>query len=471
MMPSDTWKTTQHFVRTTIAVSLALATTAAGALPAAASSRSYQSTTVVPYSPSHPYPNYPPFTGHANITWWTWTANPQKVVAIFEKQYPNIHVTIANPGAGTLTFSKLLTALRAGSGAPCVSQMQYPTLPEFVATGKVLNIAPYVNQYRSYFAPAAWNLVKFGSAVYGVPEDWGTNGYAYRPAVFHKYGLVVPKTWSQFAADAVKLHKENPKMYLAEFPEDSSYVWDILWQAGLNPFEHLGGTHWAVALNTPAAQRVMQFWGNLIKEGAILPAAQYTAPDDARMAAGVYASYVLPVWGPTYLLIPAIKPGTQHFTLTSLPNWNATRPLDSSDVASLNLVTDQCPYPQAAALFAVFINTDRAELQVAALPGTAKGGGRGLFESANARATVPAFNARVPLFGTQNVNQVFGALTKQITTPFTYSPWEGYLDTELGAQLTSAAEGHEPFSAVLANTQKGLVQFARSEGYSITVKS
>ena len=43
----------------------------------------------------------------ATLVWWTWTANPQKVIANFEKAYPNITVKMpASYGSGTPFYAK-----------------------------------------------------------------------------------------------------------------------------------------------------------------------------------------------------------------------------------------------------------------------------------------------------------------------------------------------------------------------------
>ena len=39
----------------------------------------------------------------------------------------------------------------------------------------------------------------------------------YRADLFKKYGLTVPTTWAQFAADATKLHSAAPGVYLGSF--------------------------------------------------------------------------------------------------------------------------------------------------------------------------------------------------------------------------------------------------------------
>ena len=64
-------------------------------------------------------------------------------VKLFEKHYPSIHITVRNVGAGTPEYTKLLTVLKAGSGAPDVVQIEFERLPEFIATGDLRDLAPW----------------------------------------------------------------------------------------------------------------------------------------------------------------------------------------------------------------------------------------------------------------------------------------------------------------------------------------
>ena len=51
------------------------------------------------------------------LNWWTWTTNPGKVIANFEKAYPNITIpTPPNYGSGGTFYTKLTTELAGGTG-------------------------------------------------------------------------------------------------------------------------------------------------------------------------------------------------------------------------------------------------------------------------------------------------------------------------------------------------------------------
>ena len=68
----------------------------------------------------------------------------------------------------------LTNALKAGSGAPDVAEVEFDELPSFEVTHNVVNLAPYgANTYKSKFTTWAWDEVSQGSGVYAMPGDAG----------------------------------------------------------------------------------------------------------------------------------------------------------------------------------------------------------------------------------------------------------------------------------------------------------
>src|SRR5947209_5312093 len=50
------------------------------------------------------------------LTFWTWVPDIAQEVAVFQKKYPAIKVNVVNAGQGTPEYTKLRTALKAGTG-------------------------------------------------------------------------------------------------------------------------------------------------------------------------------------------------------------------------------------------------------------------------------------------------------------------------------------------------------------------
>ena len=298
------------------------------------------------------------------LTWWTWTTNPQKVIANFEKAYPNITIPAPpNYGSGGTFYSKLTTALAGGTG-PCVSQVEFDHLPTYIAAHDFQNISQYVSSYAKDFPAWTWGQVSQGGAVYAVPEDIGPMGLMYQPGVLKKYNLPVPATWAQFATDAVALHKADPSMYLTYFaPNDADVLESLFWQAGATPYMVEANGTWKIDLNGPIELKVMNFWGSLVKEGAVAVDNDFTADWGHHIGADRYAAMVGAGWSPTYMVDAYLPAGsTQQWAVTQMPQWTAGAHAAANWGGSTNGVTKACPASlvKDGALFAAYINTSKS---------------------------------------------------------------------------------------------------------------
>src|SRR6201986_5011688 len=152
------------------------------------------------------------------ITFWAWVPGMSRAVTAFNKSHPSICVTLENPGAGLNEYTPLSNALKAGSGAPDVAEVEFDELPSFEVQKQVVNLVPYgADKYQGDFVPWAWQGVSRGSAVYAMPSDAGPAGFYYNSKLLGQYHLTPPTTWAQFATESATLHKDNPKVYMANF--------------------------------------------------------------------------------------------------------------------------------------------------------------------------------------------------------------------------------------------------------------
>src|ERR1035437_6390088 len=159
-----------------------------------------------------------PAKAPVSITFWSWVPKLQDEVTMFEKAHPNIKVNLVNAGQGLAEYTKLRTALKAGSGAPDVVQIEFQYMPTFELTGKLVDLTQYgANDVKKAFVPWTWDQVSAGSKVYSIPQDSGPMALLYRADIFAKYKLAIPTTWAQYAQEAATLHKANPKLYMTEF--------------------------------------------------------------------------------------------------------------------------------------------------------------------------------------------------------------------------------------------------------------
>jgi multiple sugar transport system substrate-binding protein len=402
------------------------------------------------------------------ITWWSWTSNPKTVIANFEKAYPNITVPIPPVyGSGSAFYAKLTTALAGGTG-PCVTQIEYSEVPQYIGANDLVNIAQYVSSYKKDFPTWVWQQVSKGSAVYAVPEDIGPMGLMYQPAVFTKYNLPVPKTWSQFASDAAALHKADASMYLEPFVlNDPSILESLWWQAGARPFQLLSNGTWKIDVAGTIEQKVTNFWANLVKKGLAPVDNDFTTDWTHHIANDKYAAMVGAAWGPNYVISSNLSANSgQEWAVTQLPQWTASAHATANWGGSTNAVTKNCPSQDVkdAALFAAYINTSKSGVAIDEEPSSK--GGRGLFPAANARASVSAFNAPVPYFS-GNVNASYSKYASQVVTNWQWSPFDAEFRSFMETEFASAVAGKQTWTQALQGVESQLVAYAKSAGYTV----
>jgi len=413
----------------------------------------------------------PAASGPVTLSWWTWTTNPQDVIANFEKSHPGIKVAMPpDYGSGSTFYPKLTTALAGGTG-PCVTQTEYDHLPQFLAQHDFVPITQYVSSYKSDFPAWVWNQVSQNGQVYAMPEDIGPMALMYQPAVLNQYHLPVPATWAEFASDAVALHKADPNMYLTYFaPNDGDEMEALWWQAGAFPYQVGSNGSWKVDVDGPAEQKVMQFWGSLVSDGAVPVDQDFEADWGHHIGEDKYAAMVGAGWSPTYMVDAYLPAGsTQQWAIAPMPQWTAGAHASANWGGSTNAVTKDCPAADVkdAAEFAAYINTAKSGLAIDEKPATSGGGGRGLFPAALARASVPEFAAQVPNFA-GNINAQFSQYSADVPVNFEWSPWDSELTTILTTEMGKAAAGSEPWSQVLVNTQAQMLSYAKSAGYTVS---
>src|ERR1700744_3491418 len=136
-------------------------------------------------------------------------ANDARTVLInaFEKQYPNIKVTLVSAPTDTDTNrATLATEISGGSSTPDVFMGDVIWPAQFGAHQLALPLSTVLPaSYWSRFAPGLVQGATYKGQVYGSPlfEDQGF--MYYRKDLLTKAGLSVPTTWEQLESDSVKL--------------------------------------------------------------------------------------------------------------------------------------------------------------------------------------------------------------------------------------------------------------------------
>ena len=412
-------------------------------------------------------PVWPASTSPASLTVWTWIKNADRLGQMFEKQFPNIKVTVPTVGSGQAEYTKLTTAIQAGSGAPDVVQIEFQFIPQFVNTGGLLDISKYVGALKPLFPEWTWNQVSLDGKLYAIPQDAGPEGLIYRKDVFDKYNIPVPKTWAEFEQAGAKLHQADPSTYLTFLGvNDPGEINGLLWQAGVFPFKSTQNG-WKIDFVTPAAKNVLNYWKGLVDKGYVKVSTDvWAAGWISELAKGKYASVIGAAWSPTYEIEPYVgKNSTQQWRVSEMPQWTPGGQVASNWGGSTDAVTKQSKYPEAAAMFAGWLNTNK---DAVALESTDIGeGGSGLFHANVFTDKISNFSAPVPFLGGQVANTIFAKEMPWVDKNFQFSPWTSYVFNQLQLELTDFFSGKITTDQALQNLQDKITAFAKAQGFQV----
>ncbi len=448
-------------VRVTAIAAAALASLVAAGCSSQGSSPSATSTAAAPSasSPATSAATSAATSGgqKVTLTFWSWVPDLNKVVAIWNASHPDIQVQVQVQAGGDAELTKLLTAAKAGN-PPDLAQVEYQVLPTLVSSNYLANIASYDSGLKSDFPAGLWNQVTLGtSALYGDPQDAAPMALFYRADLFTKYGLTVPTTWAQFAADAAKLHAEAPGVYLGTFSSvDPGEFAGLTQQAGAQWWSASGST-WTVSIDSAASQKVASYWQSLVSAGGVDNQPQWTAAWDKGMNDGKYIAWVSDVWAPGDM--PSASPSnTGKWSMTELPQWTAGAHVVGNWGGSSTAVLAASKHQQAAAEFAAWLNTSSAA--TAALASDS-----GVYPAdiaAESSLSAP------PSYFSNQAN--FWSLAKQYSaqaSPVTWGPDVDVAYTEFTTAFGGAVTGKASFLGPLSQIQSTVLSDMKKSGFTV----
>jgi multiple sugar transport system substrate-binding protein len=397
------------------------------------------------------------------LTFWTWVPDIKKEVALFEKKYPAIKVKIVNAGQGEPQYTKLRTALRAGTGFPDAVQIEFQYIPTFSITKSLMDLRPYgADALKDKFVPWTWQqVVGSGGEVWGIPQDSGPMGMLYRKDIFDKHGIAVPKTWDEFAAAARKLHAADPNVYFTNLAQNQAGVWfGLLWQAGVKPFENPSAESVKVNLNDEGSKKVADYWSGLVKEGAVSADADFNDQWYQALNRGKYATWLTAAWGPVFLEGSA-KATSGKWRAAPLPQWEAGKNVSGNWGGSTTAVVQGTKNPIAAAKLAEFINTDPESTKMFATE-------QFLFPVTKALLADPSFVDRpLPFYGGQTVNKMFAEISDTVDTNFQWPPFLDQAVNDWDETVGKSFANKSDTSAALDQWQDRTTKYAENQGFKV----
>jgi len=401
--------------------------------------------------------------GATKIMFWAWVPGIGRAVTAFNKTHPSICVTLEDVGAGDPEYVKLTDALKAGSGAPDVAEVEFDELPSFEVTHNVVNIAKYgANAYGGDFVPWAWHEVSQGGGVYAMPSDSGPVAFYYNSKLFAKYHLTPPATWAQFASEAAALKKADPSGYMTNFSAvDLQWVMSLMAQDNAWPFAYTGGSRVTINWTGPAQMRFAAYWQKLLAAKEVNSTTDVSATSFADLDKGIDASWLSSAWGPSYFA-PDAKQSVGVWRAAPMPQWTAGAHVAANWGGSTYPVFSQSAHPKQAAEFAEWLTASPASWAIVKTPPSS------LFPTYQPLLSSPSFkDLTVPLSGSTHPYVTFTAAAPRITT-VQWPPFMTEALTQSATVFAGVANGSETLQAAFTKFQSVLVNYAKQQGFQVS---
>ncbi len=399
-------------------------------------------------------------SGPVNLTYWGWIPGTDKMVALFNKTHPGIHVSWVQTPGGQPTYDKMFTAIKANN-EPDLGQVEYQLLPNFESTGALVDQSAYgAASIKDQFVPWTWNQVVLGNAIYAIPGDTGPLGMYYRSDLFKQYNIPVPTTWAQYADAAAKLHAANPNYYIADFPPKSGgWFTGLAWQNGAH-FFGINGQSWTVNVANPQSLQVANFWQGLLDKKLVKTETDFTPGFYHDLGTGAISTWIGAPWTAS-TISTNVTATSGKWSVAPIPQWEAGQTKNGNWGGSTEVVFKSSKHPKEASEFAQWLYTDPDAVGIYISDA-------GAYPAKSALLNSKLLNAPNPYFGNQNLNDVFQTASQQVDATFQWGPTMNQFYLDLGDNFTNAANGKGTLADALNATQTSTVASMKKQGFPVS---
>ena len=368
-------------------------------------------------------------------------------------------VNLVNAGTNTEEYTKLQNAIKAGSGAPDVVQIEYYAFPQFALSESLLDLAPYgFDDLEDDYSAGPWGSVDFDGKIYGLPQDSGPMALFYNKTVYDQYGIAVPTTWDEFIAAGKQLQAADPTKFIASDTGDAGFATSMIWQAGGQPFQTTDGTNISIDLQDEGSKLWADTWNQLLEGGLLADIPAWSDEWFKGLGDGTISSLVIGAWMPG-VLESSVPDAAGDWRVAPIPTYDGT-PVSAENGGGGQAVTKQSENPALAAAFLKWLNNDPESLEI-----FAESGG---FPSTTAQLSDPAFvDQESEYFGGQQINQVLTAAAGDVRTGWQYLPYQVYANSIFGDTVGQAYQSKSDLNAGLQAWQDQLVSYGNDQGFTV----
>ncbi len=392
------------------------------------------------------------------ITYWSWTPQAEAQVKAFQKAYPNVKVNLVNAGTNNDEYTKLQNAIKAGSGAPDVVQIEYYAFPQFALTDAFVDLSKYgFADLEDDYTASTWNSVTSGDAIYGLPQDSGPMALFYNKTVFDELGLAVPTTWDEYAAAGEAIHAADPTKYITNDIGDAGFATSMIWQAGGQPFR-TSGTDVTIDLQDEGSKKWADTWNTMLDKDLLAPYGSWSDEWFQALGNGSLATLVIGAWMPANLESGA-PDASGDWRVAPMPTYDGS-PASAENGGGGQAVTTQSKNPELAAGFLWWLNNSTESVDLF----LSEGG----FPSTTAHLTDEEFLSSAPeYFGGQEINRVLADAAASVVPDWQYLPFQVYGNSIFGDTVGQAYQDGTDLNEGLVAWQKALAKYGTEQGFTI----
>ncbi len=366
-----------------------------------------------------------------------------EIVDQWNAENPDIKVTsVKFDGMASEMIKKVETDINANSG-PCLAQLGYAEVPEMFVKGLTEDVTEYAKQYESNYS-GAFNMMKVGETIVGLPQDTGPLVYYYNKTAFEELGIDVPTNLADFEAAAATAAAAGK--YIGAFQPDEAQYWLSAQSAAAGgSWYNIENDAWVVDANSDASKVVADFWQKMLDDKSVIVLERWgdafgKALTDQELIGHIGAAWEAP------LLIDSMA-GTENagnWAVAQIPDFGAgalTGPDGGSGVA----VMKGCAYPEQAMAFNNYLNT-----QIDALVS------QGLVVAAKGTMTTPEYIAE--FYSGQDVFAELAKANSNLSDKFAYMPFFSAVGPSMVEAAAAAGSGSGTVADIFVAAQDASVK-------------
>jgi len=394
-----------------------------------------------------------------DITVWAWELEAnyleKDVVPAFNKQYPNVNVTVEKSGVDQV-YQKVSAGMSSGgSGLPDVFQVENNRIHSFTnefPDGLVDLIVLGFDEHEDKFAESKVEGLKTEDGMLAAaPRDLGPVGVMYRTDIFEEVGIDPTKieTWDDYIEAGKQVVDHTEKSFLGMDNEGLFRI--MLQQQGAYFFTEDG----KLDLTSPEAEKAIGVIEEMRDSGILT----YTNNWDGQVAAmknGEVATHPGAVWW-SGTMIEQMPELSGKWDVFELPAFEGGDTRAANDGGSALAISSASENKAAAYSFVEFATTD-IDSQIKGLTN------RGLFPSLTAAYDEPIFSEDQEYFNNQPFFEKFADTVSDIP-PVNHAPGELEVRSIMGSEFESFLLENKESEQVLDDGQS---QAERQTGLEIS---